>query len=441
MNTMDRILDKCVRSGAQMAEVYDISQKRMSITVRDGKVETIEKSTPGGVAIRYYSFDRSSFAHSTDTSDAVIDKMIARMSSLTKKISKDENAVLPEPGQYPSNLDIFAPSFTDISTESKIDYLTELEQIALRYDPLITNSNGIRYTETVSTKSIANSNGVNASYDSTFYQVSVNLVASKNSEMFPGEMEFSARHFEDLPKPDEMVDKAAGQAIRLLGGTPVDAGDYEIIFTPSGAGSILWGLNFALNGEDFIKGSSFLAGKEGQKFADSKLFVFDDATMPRGVSSRPFDAEGTASMKNILIENGVLKNELYDMKTAARAGVKSTGSASRRNFSDLPGIWPSNFYIVAGSDKVDDVVSSCSKGIIVEITQGWGLNSISGMYSAGINGTLIRNGKKIKPVANVTLGASTDELFNGIGAVCDDLTFYQSFNSPTIMIKKMKVGA
>jgi PmbA protein len=325
--------------------------------------------------------------------------------------------------------------------ESKIDFLFGLEDLALNYDPLIKQSNGAWSVETISTTKLVNSHGLELSFDDTFYRVGVDVIAAKGDEMYPGEGSFSVRHFDDLPKPEEMVDRVAGKAVRLLGGTSIDPGDYEIILTGRATGSLLWGLSFALNGDDFIKGSSFLSGKEGDKFADSKFSLFDDATMPRGVSSRPFDDEGVASEKIALVEKGVLKSALYDLKTAAKAGKTSTGSSAREEYNIFPGIGTSNFYIGTGTDKFDDVLASCKKGILVEDTQGWGLHSITGQYSAGINGTLIRNGKRIKPVANITLAGGTDDIFNGVGAVCDDISFYHRFNSPTLMIKKMHVGA
>ena len=441
MNDINRILNKCVRSGAMMAEVYSVTQKSMTIRVRNGKVEAISKSTPGGTAIRYYSAGRVAFAHTTDLSDNAIDKAIAKLSNLSKKTGQDPLATLAEPQAAETDLELYAPSFAEIATESKIDYLTELEDLALKYDPLIKQSNGMQYTETISTISLVNTNNVNLSYDSTMYDIAINLASANDNEMFPGEQVFSARNFEDLPSPEKMIDNVAGRAIRLLGGTPVEPGEYEIILAPSVSGAILWGMSFAICGDSYLRGASFFADKAGKKFADSKLSVYDDALMPRGYSSRPFDGEGTASKTNTIIENGVFKSALYDLKTAAKAEKVPTGSAEREHYNDFPEIWPSNLYIAAGNDRLDDVIASIKKGIVVEKSEGWGLNGITGQFSSGINGTLIRNGKRIKSVANVTLAASNDELFNGIDAICDDLTFNQHINMPSLMIKKMHVGA
>jgi len=87
------------------------------------------------------------------------------------------------------------------------------------------------------------------------------------------------------------------------------------------------------------------------------------------------------------------------------------------------------------------VIAACKKGIIVEQTDGWGLHSVTGQYSAGINGILVENGKRIRPVAGVTIAASADEILNGLGAICDDITYYDNFSSPSLMVKRMTVGA
>lgn len=441
MELLDRILDKCGRAGADMAEVYHISQKRLFVSVRNGAIETIEKSTPGGMAIRFFSDGRVSFGFTTDFSNAAIDKVTGRLAKLAGKLAKDRFATLPEPGTYPSGLDIFDDSHANQPTDEKIAYLIDLEKKALAYDVLIQKSNGVTYEEYVYTESLANSRGVESSYDSTSYRVGISVIASKDEEMYPGEGSMGARYFVDLPSPEKIVEEFASRAVRLIGGTPVDGGEYEIIFTPRAANSILWGLNFGLNGDEAFKGSSFLADKNGRKVASDLLAVYDDASMPRGLATRPADDEGTPSRKVALIDGGIVRGYMYDAKTAAKAGTESTGSCVRPDYNAYPSISPSNFYIAAGKDKLDDVIASCKKGIIVEETQGWGLNSVTGQYSAGINGILVRNGKRIRPVANVTIAADADTLLNGIGAICDDITFYDTFSAPSIMVRSMKVGA
>ncbi len=423
MELIDKTLEKCATAGADMADVFSIESRTLSLSVRDGQVETLKKATPGGLAIRFYKSGKMAFAHTTNVSDQAIDNIIERLARLSQSTEADPLADLSSPQAYVGDLEIYDWNQFEKPIESKIEYLTELESMALNFDPLINKSNGVGYDEWSSIKNFGNSKGAKVSYRATFYRVSISMVATKNGEMFPGEGGVNAANFGDLPSQTDIVNRYASRAVRLIGGMPVDGGEYEIIFTPRAANSIVYGLLGALNGDNAFKGASFLADKLGKKVAVENLTVYDDALMARGVASRPADDEGTASMRNTLIENGVVRGFLYDMKTAAKAKANSTGSSMREDYTSFPEIAPSNFYIAAGKDKVEDVVASCKKGIIVEQTEGWGLQSVSGQYSAGINGILVENGQRIRPVAGVTIAASADDILNGLGAICDDITY------------------
>jgi PmbA protein len=437
---IDKIIDRCLKSGADMADAYLISRNSLSLSVRNSEVESVTRAAPGGLAIRYYKGGKMAFAHSTEIDDTAIDTLITKCAALSGSIEADKYASLPASQPKAIDLDIYNPAQTKVSTEDKIAYLRNLESLALKFDPVIGKSNGVSYEEDLITRELANSNGIRGLYDFSFYRVGLSIVAEKNGEMFPGEGSLFVTHFDMLPKPEKIVEIFASRAVRLIGGTPVAGGDYEIIFSPRGADSILWGLSAALNGDSVFKGTSFLSGKLGQKIAVDGLTLIDDATRPKGIASRPFDDEGTPSAKNVLIENGIVKGYLYDQKSALKTGAKSTGSSRREDYNSFPEIGVSNFYIAPGKNKFEDVIASCKKGIIVEETQGWGLQSVTGQYSAGINGTLVENGKRIRPVAGVTIAASADEILNGIGAICDNISFYDNMACPAIMVKRMTVG-
>jgi PmbA protein len=441
MELIDKTLEKCLRAGADMAEAYLQSETTMKVTVRDGRVDSINKAAPSGLAIRYFSSGKMAFAHTTDFSDTAIDKLIAGLRNLGSKVSEDKYAVLPSQQMVPSDLQINAPEYAQNTIDSKIEYILSLEKLAFDYDPIIAKSNGITYYEFVTTKTIANTKGVDVSFDLTSYGIGLSLVAVKGGQMFPGEGQLWARRFDNLPAPDKIIDIIAGRALRLIGGRPVSSGDYEIIFAPRAANSILRGLAEALNGDNAFTGSSFLDGKTGKKVAADLLTVYDDPFMPWGTGSCPADDEGVVPSKQALIENGVLKGFLYDSRTAAKAGTTSTGSAHRDYYAALPVIAVSNFYIAPGTGKIDDVIANCRKGIIVEMASGWGLQAVNGQYSAGINGILVENGKKIRPVADVTVGGSADDILGGLLAVCDDIDYYDNLSSPSLYVKKMTVGA
>jgi PmbA protein len=214
MELIDRILDKCLRAGADMAEVYYISHKTLSLAVRDGKVETVKKATPGGLAIRYYSGGKIAFAHTTDTSDKVIDKHIASLRNLAVKTGEDKFAILPSAQKYGPDLEINDTTYSDEALDAKIEYLQRLEQMAINFDPRISQSNSVWYEEYISTRSIVNTKGLNVSYDSTSYGVGVSVVASKDGQMYPGEGMLWVRRFGGLPTPEKIAEQFSGRAVR-----------------------------------------------------------------------------------------------------------------------------------------------------------------------------------------------------------------------------------
>ena len=132
MSSISRILDKCTRSGADMAEVYNLSQKKLTITVREGKVEAVTKASPGGTAVRFFSSGRMAFAHTTDTGERAIDELVSRLANLAKKTAGDTKTELPGPVAGPPDLDIYNSNYVETSIDRKIEYLRNLEQLALK---------------------------------------------------------------------------------------------------------------------------------------------------------------------------------------------------------------------------------------------------------------------------------------------------------------------
>lgn len=441
MEMLNKIIDKCIHAGGDMVECFFSKSDRLRLSVRDGKLESIKKASPEGIAIRYFSSSRMAFAYSNDLSDSAIDSLISSVRRLADKTSPDEFAVLPQPQNYRQDIAIFDDRFMKLPVEDKIDYVQNLEEKALKFDPLIVRSNSAWYEESQTTRAIVNSQGLKVEYGDTRYTVGLSVVAEKSGQMYPGEGSLTVRRFSDLPEPEQIAGRFASRAVRLVGGTPIEGGDYEIVFTPRGAASILWGLYYALNGDNNYRGSSMFSKKLNTKVAADILSLIDDPHLPFGPESCPADDEGVSTSRVTLIDNGILKNYLYDTRTAAKAKTASTGSARRGSIQTLPEISASNFFIAPGVIKVDDIIASCRKGVIVEETQGWGLNSITGQYSAGISGTLVLNGKKIRPVGNVTLAASAEDLLNGIEAIGDDLEIFDRINSPTLKVKRMKIGS
>ena len=144
--------------------------------------------------------------------------------------------------------------------------------------------------------------------------------------------------------------------------------------------------------------------------------------------------------KRVIVDRGVLKAFLYNTAVAKRAGVESTGNASRGGFESLPGIGPHNFFMAAGTAKYDDIIAATKTGLLVKSVTGYGINPVNGNFSGGAAGFWIENGKIAFPVQGLTIAGTADEILNGIDMMADDLDLSLSMAAPTVRIKVLQIG-
>jgi PmbA protein len=177
-----------------------------------------------------------------------------------------------------------------------------------------------------------------------------------------------------------------------------------------------------------------------QKIASELITIIDDGTRPKGMGSVPFDGEGVPTQKRIIVDKGVLKGFMYNTIVAKRAGVRSTGNASRRGFTSLPGIGAHNFFMVAGKGSPDEIVKATKAGLLLKGVTGYGINPVNGNFSGGASGFWVENGKIAFPVKGLTVAGNAFEMLNGIDMVGNDLDLNRSFTAPTFRIKSMQIG-
>jgi PmbA protein len=307
-------------------------------------------------------------------------------------------------------------------------------------DPRITKSAGASYGEGESEVVIANSNGLVKSSRSTNCGFSVSVVAEKGEQKSSGGESCGRRFFADLKKPEDIAAKAARDAYEMLDPKPVKTQKAAVIFDPDVAGSFLGGILAAINGERVLQGASFLAGKLNQKIASDLLTVMDDGTRPKGPGSAPFDGEGVTTQKRVIIEKGVLKGFLYNTIIAKKAGVKSTGNASRGGFTSLPGIGAHNFTMSAGASRPEDIIQATKTGLLLKEVTGYGINPVNGQFSGGASGFWIENGKIAFPVKGLTIAGTASDMFLGIDMIGIDLDPNRGLAAPTFRIKLMQIG-
>ncbi len=438
-NLSQELVDRCLSRGADAAEVLLETSRQLGIEVRNGQLETVQESSSRGVGFRVFKEGKMGFAHSNDLSDASLNQAIAAALEFAGHMTPDEHNVLPnDPGVTPVD-GLFDPGLAAVAMDTKIDLITRVEALAMA-DARITKSDGARWGEGESTLYLANSNGLAKSYRSSGCSFGVSVVAEKGDQKSSGGESCSRRFFADLLPPEEVAEKAARSAWEMLDPRMVRTQRAAVIFDPDVAGSLLGGILGAINGERVLQGASFLAGRIGEKIASELLTVVDDGRLPKGMASSPFDGEGVPTQRRVIIDRGVLQGFMYNTAVASRAGVQSTGNASRGGYSSLPGIGPHSFHVVAGTTDPEEIVRATPRGLYLNGVTGYGINPVSGDFSGGAQGFWIENGRRAFPVRGLTIAASAAEMLNGIDMLGTDLDLNRSTTAPTFRIREMQIG-
>jgi PmbA protein len=243
----------------------------------------------------------------------------------------------------------------------------------------------------------------------------------------------------------EQIGRQAGeQAVKLLGGEPVPTQTATVVYTPLAASGLLGALSRALTAEAMQRNRTFLQGKLGATVAADVVTLLDNARLPGGLATRPFDDEGNPTSATRLIDEGLFQAVLYDEYTARKDGVQSTGNAARYSHRSAPSLHSSNFYIQPGNMSPEELIAGVEKGLYVVNTMNThSINPVSGDYSVSAQGFWIENGKLTHPVNNVTIALPMGDWLKNVSAVANDLTFFPfegSIGAPTIRVDGVMIG-
>jgi PmbA protein len=212
-----------------------------------------------------------------------------------------------------------------------------------------------------------------------------------------------------------------------------------VIFDPLVATSILEHIFEGVNGDSVYRGASFLAGKLGQKIAETGVTVIDDGTVVGGFGTSPFDGEGVPTRRTVVIDQGVLASYLLNTYTAKKLKLKTTGNASR-GLAGTPGIGPGNYFLQPGSRTPQQLIGDIQEGLYVTELLGMGVNLVTGDYSRGASGMWISKGELAYPVEEITVAGNLKDMFMHISEVANDLEFRGAVAAPTLRIDGLTVG-
>ena len=421
-------------------EVYCFQAKHYTVEAKEGTVDFFQNAVERGLALRVIRGHKAGFSYTTDFHEPAIQQMVKSAWEGTQSMSEDPCRALPDISSEPASYKSEKGDFDDFSDDDKMDMALSLEDIAKSYDPRIKRVRKATYKERHVSVWLQSSNGIHREAQKSIGEIGVMALAEENgSQEMSWDMDFDEK-FSRL-KPREVAEKAARDAVALLGARPIESIQCPVVLDREVVCSLLGVLSPSFLADHVQKGKSFLAGKSGQQIYSPLISIVDDGRLEGGYNSFPFDAEGRPHRKNVVVDKGFLRHFLYDCYSAAKEKKTSTGNAIRPSFKEMPQLGITNFFIEPGTTSISDLEQGLVRGLwIVDVIGIHTANSISGDFSVGAVGFWYEGGKRQFTVRGIAVSGNLHNLFKGVEAVGSDLKFYQGIGAPSLRLKALDVG-
>ena len=435
---LSALVADATRRGADAADAVLIRSTSLSHAQRLGQIEKLERQESFDLGLRVFRGRKQAIVSSTDFSGAALSELVDRALDMARTVPDDPWGGLADPDQLATEIpELDMVDAEEPASEVLIDMARRCEDAA-RAVPGITNSDGAEASWSHSNITLAATNGFAGSYARTDCGVGVSVIAGEGTDM-EAEYDFAhAVYRSDLEDAAAVGTRAGERTVARLGARRMPTAQVSIVFDPRVAGGLLGHLSGAINGTSIARGSSFLKDSLNQQIFADGISVIDDPHRPRGMRSKPFDAEGVANRKRAIIDNGVLTTWLLDLSSARQLDLETTGHAGRGT-SGPPSPGPTNLYLEPGNRSRDDLLGETGTGFYVTSLMGMGVNGVTGDYSRGASGFWIENGEIAFPVTEMTIAGNLKDMYRSL-TPADDLEFRYGTNSPTVRIEGMTVA-
>jgi PmbA protein len=427
-------------AGATAADALYGGDRSSGVQVRLGEIEHVGRSEGEQIGLRLFVGQRSATVASSDLSDEALGTLVERCLAMAREAPEDPFSGLAAEGllalgELPSidGYDSAEPDPEELRARA-----LEAERAALAVNG-VTNSSGVGASASASVVALATSGGFAGAYQTSGFSCTAVVVAGEASGMQREYAGHSVRHLKDLESAEEIGRKAGERAVARLNSSRPKPGKYPVIFDSRVSGTLLGHFSSAITGSSIARRTSFLQEKLGARVFASGLRIVDDPLRPRGLRSRVFDAEGVRVSRQELVSDGVLNQWIAESASARQLGIEPTGHAVR-GAGGAPGAAPSNLYIEAGQRSRDEILAALPEALLVVELIGQGVNGVTGDYSRGAAGFMVRDGEIAEPVSEITVASNLIDMFATLEPA-SDLEFRRGIDAPTLLVPEMTVGA
>lgn len=439
LNVLDDVVSRARKAGADAADAVMVDGRSVSVGWRLGELESLERSEGADLGLRVFIGKRQAIVSSADQSPRALDELVERAVAMAKTVPEDTFAGLADPDQLATDLpklDGFDP--TELTADQMIEMVKEAEDTA-RQNPAVTNSEGAQAGWSSSSVAVVGTNGMNFSWRVSNTSLSCVVLAGGGEQGMERDYEYDTTNYVDaLRSPAEIGRKAAERAARRLGARRLKSARVPVIYDPRVARGLIGHLLGAINGSSIARGTSFLKDKMNQPVMAPGITIIEDPHRPRGLRSKPCDAEGLPNQRRNIVDGGTLTTWLLDLRSARQLGLAPTGHASRGTGSP-PSPSATNVWIEPGEVSPEDMLAGVKEGVYVTDLFGHGINGVTGDYSRGLAGFWIEDGKLAFPINEMTVAGNLKDMFMNMTAA-SDLEMWFGMDAPTVRIDSMTVA-
>lgn len=439
MAKYDRFFALAKEAGIEEAELYISENRSLSFSLFHGEVDNYSDKNGYSIFARGKINGKCGSASCDVWNKEKCEYLIKEIVNNARVIENDEPVFIFKGSDKYHKVNTYNKELEKISIEEKMKHLYELENSIKNYSDKIAEVAGVEYEESSDKVTLLNTNGLKLSSKTNYFAYFGQCVA-KEGEQTKSNYDFFLDN--DFSKFDakKLGEKIAKDAVTQLGGEPCKSGKYRAVLSPNVVTSLLKFYVSHVDAEEVQKHSSVFIGKLNQKVASKKI-TLEDRPLAKNVFTRWFDDEGVATYNKSIIKNGVLQTYLYNLTTAAKDGVSSTGNGY--GVGSKKGTSSTFLYLKPGKKSQEELFKDLNEGVYITDVSGLhaGLNAQSGNFSLQSTGYLVKDGKKDRPLDIITVSGNLFELFNEVLEVGNDVTISPSgVSSESLLIKSISVS-
>ena len=433
------LVASALKAGADAAEAVGAERRSLSVSVRLGELEEVEREESRDLSLRVFIGTQQAVVSGSDLSAEARAKLVDRAVAMARLAPEDpycglapQDRLAKGPGPA---LDLY--DSTEPSPEALERQAREAEDAARAIDG-VSNSDGGSGGWSAAAWRHVTSAGFEGGHQASSFSISASAIAGEGAGMERGGEGRHTRHLEDLPSAQSIGTEAGRRAVGRLGARKIDSRTAPVIFENRLASSILGPFVGAIAGPSVARGVSFLKDKLGKPIFADGISILDEPHRVRGLGSAPFDDEGVTTVERAIIDKGVLTTWLHNTASAKQLGMETTGHASRGGASP-PGAGPHNFTLLPGALTLEDMMRDVREGLLITSMFGPSLNGNTGDWSAGVSGFWFEGGQIAYPVTEITVAGNLIDIYARL-IPAGDLELRGASNSPSLLVDALAIA-